>query len=590
LLASLLALAVLPQSLRAENSDKLFQAIDKNSIEQKTKETLPQQAAVDIVADEISYNQETSFYLAQGQAEAILTEKNATLFADKITYDNNTELLEAFGNVKIVQGANQTYGSYASFKIDSGKYQLDEPRIFIPGIKIKARVVDSTYYDKSDKANKKKNNDLVLKNGVISLDQPIAIYSYAADARTHYSKDIIRYNRTRSIDWNDLSDKSHFNYKAKEIFVDNTRKTNNLRIKGARIKVGEHFSIPCPVHITTSVGDGADTRFKGPVIGNRERIGGFALGPRFYHETKPGIFSFVPIIQLGNGPAFGGGGIASFNTPGDTTALMIGYGSLYNRVIGSAHQEIIGKKLQANVLVNQFQTDNVFGSSQVGQLYELASDFRLFFPFIDEKGMRVRFSGDWAKDNIELFSAQRREDLSFEREEGKPREEHSGFKTEVQTSFYTEPVARYGNELYNASLRGRGQGALRFYDTGDFMSIARFGPALEARVDNFSFEVDYLFAAIAGESPFLYDQFFDGNQSFVFDGDYKVNQWFSIGTSMTYNVDRSRVVRNEVRTEVGPQDFKVRLSYDTILNQVNLGFNMLFGDPVAFDQMRIRVE
>jgi hypothetical protein len=109
-------------------------------------------------------------------------------------------------------------------------------------------------------------------------------------------------------------------------------------------------------------------------------------------------------------------------------------------------------------------------------------------------------------------------------------------------------------------------------------------------VDNFSFEVDYLFAAIAGESPFLYDQFFDGNQSFVFDGDYKVNQWFSIGTSMTYNVDRSRVVRNEVRTEVGPQDFKVRLSYDTILNQVNLGFNMLFGDPVAFDQMRIRVE
>lgn len=577
-------------SALALTGDFLQSPIDKTLIQTQTEEKLPHNLLTEITADDVFYDQDLNYYKASGNAEAKLAGKDFTLYADLITYDGQKDLIEAQGNVKIVDASNEIYGSYVAFELNSRQYTVDLPQAYLDGLKFKSRNLKSTYYDKAQKENKNKHNDLIFKDGLIALDKPVNLYSYGANIPTNYSRDILRYHENRIVDWNNLSDKSNFTYSAKEIFFDKTRKTNNLKIKGAKIKVSDHFTISSPIYITTTIGEAAQTKFKGPIIGNRERIGGFALGPRFYHEIEQGVFSLIPIVQLGNGPAFGAGAVASFNTPNDTSSLMLGYGSLYNRMIASAHQDIIGKKFQANALINQFQTDNIFGSSQVGQLYEIASDFRWHFPFLDERGLRLRLSGNWAKDNIDLFSTKRLKDLSFERSQDPAREEHSGFKAEIQTSFYTEPFLRYGNELRNLSLRTRGQGTLRAYDTGDFLTVGRFGPALEARIENFAFEIDYLFAAISGQSPFLYDQFFDGNQSLVFDGDYKINRWFSLGTNSTYNIDRQKIVRNEVRTEFGAEDFKLRLSYDTILNQINLGFNILFGDPVKFSELKLRTQ
>lgn len=565
----------------------LYESIDKEKIQEQSAASLPSKAIVEVVADEILYNQDKTYYEAKGLAEAILPDKDIHLFADRITYDSASDLLEAFGDIKIIQKGSTVYGTYASFNTETNSYELDDPRLFITGLKLKARIVESTY--ENAQKNKEAKNELNFKDGVVALDDPIAIYAHGNNTNTRYSREIARYNRQRQIDWDDLSDKSTIRYTAKEVFVDNTRKTNNLRIKGARMWLNEHLSIPSPVQITTTIGEGANTRFKGPIIGTRERIGGFALGPRFFHEQDYGIFSLVPVVQMGNGPEFGVGAVATFNTPSDKTALMLGYGTLYERFIGYGHQQL-GKFVEANAYVNQFIQDNIFGTSQVGQLYELAADKRFDLPFVDERGVRVRASGGWAKDNSSLYSGDERDNLTAVREDDpRPNEEHEGFRTQLEASLYTQPIWRRGNELHNVTLRGRGQGAFRFYDTGDTLAVARFGPALEARLDNLSFEIDYLFAAITGESPFIFDQFIDGSQSVIIDGDYKVNKWFAIGTLLTYNLEKERFVRNEFRTEFGPQDFKLRLSYDVVRNQVYLGFNVLYGEPVRFDDLRVRI-
>ncbi len=134
-----------------------------------------------------------------------------------------------------------------------------------------------------------------------------------------------------------------------------------------------------------------------------------------------------------------------------------------------------------------------------------------------------------------------------------------------------------------------GDGSLRFYGTGDFLSVVRYGPALQARIENIAFELGYLFANIGGQSPFLFDQFIDGSQSVVFDGDYKINRWLSVGTFLNYNINKDKFSRNQVRTEFGPKDFKLRMSYDTILNQIGFGFNVLFGEPVKFDTLNVKL-
>ncbi len=587
-----------------EDNPLLYTPIDRPTIQEQTTKALPQEVYIDIVADEVHYNQDQNHYEAKGNAETYLPGKNAKLFADYISYDSESEMLEAVGNIKIIQapetlsviglsgnskvplGANVLYGNYISFDTTSNEYELDQPKLYVNGLKLKARKARSTY---TEEKNGKSDNIINFEDGVAAFDQPITVYAHGNNVNTRYSSDQQRFNARRVYDWDDISDKQTLHYSAKEIFYDNTRKTNNLRIKGARVWSSNHkISFPAPFDIVTTVGDASNTRFKGPVIGTRERIGGFAVGPRYFWDADKGVFSLVPVLQMGNGPAFGAGLIGTFNTPGDTTAIMAGYGTLYNRPIFNVHQDIFDKHLQANALVNQFKKDSIFGTSQVGQLYELASDYRLKFPFMDERGMRIRAAAGWAKDNNDLFSNQRREQLAAERPGDSLNNEHSGFRSEIETSFYTQPVLRKGNELYNISLRGRGQGAFRYYGTGDFMTIARFGPSLEARIDSLTFEISYLVASVTGESPFLFDQFIDGSQSIVFDGDYRVNQWFSFGTLFTYNLTRSEFVRNEVRTEFGSHDLKLRLSYDTILNQIGIGFNAIYGEPVKFDKLKVK--
>ena len=589
----------------AANPSKLYFPIAKEDVQNKTQTELASEAIIDIVADEVSYDQEKTFYEASGNAETYLSSRKAKLFADYISYDTQAKILEATGNVKMVQatdasileelryddelpaGTDTIYGNYISFNVGTSEYKLTEPRLYANGIKMLARELKSKYHTKQE--GKKSQNILNFNQGTVALDEPISVYSHATRVRTRYGFDQRRQAMRRQVDWNDVSDKKTVRYTAKEVYYDNTRKTNNLKIKGARLWIGEHLSIPSPVHITTTVGEAGNTKFKGPIIGTNERIGGFAMGPRFFYETKPGVFSIVPLVQIGNGPEVSFGAIGSFNTPGDTTSLMAGYGQLEERFILNAHQNIWHRYLQVDALVNQFKRNSVFGTSQVGQLYDLSSDFRLKLPFMDDRGMRIRSAAGWASDNNDLFSEERREQLAEERGAGGLGKEHSGYRIEFETDFYTKPIWRYGNEKYNFSVRGRSQAALRFYDTGDSLQVARFGPAFETRFDNLKFELAYLFAAIGGSSPFLFDQFVDGFQAVILDGDYEVNKWFSIGTLLTYSLDKERFTNNQIRTEFGAEDFKMRVSYDTIRNQIGLGFNVIFGDTIDFDKLRVKI-
>ncbi len=580
----LLLLGVCSSAVRS--ADSLQEPIEEVAVIESTQKEMPTEVSVEITADTVSYNDEHGFYEADGNAEAYLKEKDATLRADKITYDSVTNLLEATGDVSITQAESIIYGSYASFLTTTEKYIINDPRLFVEGMKLKARSAESIPRKKK-KSDQEQKSDILFEDGLIALDKPISLYAHGNIASTKYSQEQVQHNRHRDVDWDDLTDKSRFHYTAKEIFYDKTKKTNNLRITGARVWINDRLSIPSPVQVTTTVGEAADTKFKGPVIGTRERVGGFAAGPRYYYSIDSGTFSLVPLLQMGNGPSFGGGALATFNTPGDKTAIMAGYGSLYNRFIANVHQQF-WTNYEVNGLFNQFYRNSIFGASQVGQMYELASDHTIRLPFVDQRGLRLRGSVAFAKDNVELFSNQSRKIVAGEID-GNVNEDHSGFRSALEASVYSEPIWRLGHELANVSLSAKGQGAFRFYGTGDTLTVGRFGPALETRLRNLSFEIDYLTAIVSGESPFFFDQFIDGSQSILFDGDYKVNKWFSFGTLLTYNLSREQFVRNQVRTEFGPEDFKIRLSYDTIFNQIDMGFNAIFGDPVKYEKLKVRM-
>ncbi len=571
-----------------------------------------QEMMLQVIADEINYNNNTDFYEAKGNAEAYVPDKDATLYADLITYNGQTKLVEAFGNVKMIQDADAAvtnesnskskksatsskttiYGTYSSFHIDSSLLDISSPRVFLRGVKLKAREATGKLEDKEEGKEQKKN--IKFFDGTLATEEPITMYLKGFRIGTRYSQDSIREDRQAEHNWDELPEKATFKYSAKEIVYDDTKRVNNLRIKGARIWLNDHFSIPSPVHITTTVGDVAGSKFMGPVIGTQERIGGFALGPRFIYapENNLGVFGIAPILQIGDGADFGFGVIGSYSNISDTTRLMGGYGTLDDRWILNAHQKLPWN-FEVNVLKNQFLSNAMFGSTLVGEFAEVAHHFKIKAPFIDRRGIRFNNSIGIAKDNAELFSSKRLDDLRETRSEAglaKGNADLRDFRSEHSVNFYTNPLYRYGNEEYNVALSLRAQGALRFYGTGDHLAIARFGPALETRLSKLAFEVDYLFATVDGASPFLFDQFIDGEQSIVFDGDYQFSKWLSIGTFLTYNLDTEHFVRNQVRAMIGAEDFKLIISYDTILNQLGLGFNMIMADPLKFDTLTVKTQ
>lgn len=556
------------------------------ALSNSTREKAFKDLIVEIEADQIHYSDDLKLYEALGNAEVYLPGKDATLYAEKITFNSETQLIEGFGDLRLVNEENVLWGTYASFSTSDYKYSVLDPKFFVQGLRLKARKADSQYIENAKEKNEK--NTIRFEEGILALDQPIKIFSPGNIQDTRYMQDRVMANKKAELNWLDLPEESTFKYSAKEIIYDDTKKLNNLQIKGARVWLNKRFSIPSPIHITTTVGEYADTKFRGMVIGNSERLGGFSLGPRFFKAYDYGVWGLAPVIQFGN-DGVGGGGILSFHRPGDTTAIMGGYGSLDNRFIVNAHQELpYGFNL--NFLVNQNKQGGAFGMSQVGALGEVLHKARIKAPFIDKRGIRLNTSIGWAQDNKDLFSLERLLTLSEARgDKGEIDSNKSGFRAESATDFYTKPFLRFGNELYNMSLSGRGLGSMRFYGTGDIYALGRVGPSIEARFDRLSFEIAYLISGEIGESPFLFDQYVDGKQAIVFDGDFMINKWFSFGTYLSYNIDDDRFTRNQVRTEFGPQDFKLRLSYDPIRNQMDLGFNVNYGEPVKFETMKVNI-
>ena len=172
---------------------------------------------------------------------------------------------------------------------------------------------------------------VTFEDGVLALDTPQAIFLSDGGTSTKYRRDVIQNIRNTKPSWDDLPDEPRFKYSAKEIFYDSTKQIQNLKIKGARVWLTDKISVPSPIHYTTTVGKASGSNFIGPIFGNANRIGGFAIGPRFYHTRENDMFTFAPIVQLGGGTEFGGGAFLTYNKYDDSTRVLSGYGTLENR-------------------------------------------------------------------------------------------------------------------------------------------------------------------------------------------------------------------------------------------------------------------
>ncbi|NBV99807.1 MAG: hypothetical protein EBR67_09945, partial [Proteobacteria bacterium] len=111
---------------------------------------------VEIIADELRYNETQDFYEAVGEAIATFPEKNIIVTANQMNFDGLKKLLIAEGNVKVTQNDTTAFGEYVVFHTDTKTYSMEEPKIFSPRIRLKARSSTSEFEEREKPDEKDK--------------------------------------------------------------------------------------------------------------------------------------------------------------------------------------------------------------------------------------------------------------------------------------------------------------------------------------------------------------------------------------------------------------------------------------------------
>ncbi|HEY9791625.1 MAG TPA: hypothetical protein V6D22_14575 [Candidatus Obscuribacterales bacterium] len=531
---------------------------------------------VQIVADDTEYDQEKNTFLGTGNAVALIAGQDSKLQADTILYDQNNGTIDARGNVKILRSGQLTTGSSFKFHINSDEYLITDPDTELQGTTVIARTA------------KGNGRNLVFKNGDFSLPQPIHIMNnafYGPLSSSEHAMDVMAHPNGY------VPQKQSYKFTARKMIYERYKDEGNLTVFGGNLKF-DNFTVPIG-RFTANVGT-ENTRVVFPilpVIGNNMMVGGTNIGPQFnYAVGKTGAFSWAPLLQYGgvtsggasNNGKLGAGFKIGYST--DKFSAHLGYGSVSNILVGDLKYRFT-KNTQFQSGINRFLNEGMFGMRRARLLAEVVDNHGLAkIPYVSY--LNFRTSGGWAEDNPSLVNLQGSQYSQLFKPTNKGKV--SAYRLQEQVTLVSHPIFSVGNSAYGADLLFAAGAAARLYSTGDHMLLAQAGPMINTRAGRFRGRFGYTQTGVRGQSPFVFDQFIQGQQSVYFQGDIKVTKWLSLGTNLGYNMNSKLMYSRAITAAVGPDDFKVLFMRDTISGYQRFGFDVLYGSPIGFNKLLVK--
>lgn len=549
--------------------------IDESALTINEDTTL--KGTIQIVADDTEYDQEKNTFLGTGNAVAVIAGQNSKLEADMILYDQNTDMIDARGNVRIFRNGQLTTGSAFKFKVTSDEYMLTDPDTELQGTQVTARNAFGT------------KQGLAFKEGQLTMAQPFYFGKNQFNGPIGYIQEM---QEKRAHPDAFLPEKQSFKFTARKMVYERHKERGNLTIFGGRMMFGK-LGVPMP-KFTATVGKQNEVTFPvTPYIGNNMLTGGTNIGPNFHTAVgKFGQLNWAPLLQLGGrrldgratttGSGIGMGGQVGFT--GKRLQAHLAYGTNTNLLVGDLRYRIY-KNFRLQSGINRFMDDGMFGYRRARLIAEVVDDHSIRgIPFLT--GINFRTSFGWAQDNPQLINlTPEYADLFNKKATTKF---NSAYRLQEHISAATHPIFKIGTDKYGLSSNLSGGLAMRAYSTGDAMMMAQVGPNLEVALDRLKGRVGYTQSAIRGKSPFVFDQFIQGQRSCYVAGDVKINKYLTLGGSMGYNLVDKLAYSKTITAAIGPQDFKVLLSRDFLRGINRFGFDVLYGQPIPFNRLVLK--
>lgn len=534
----------------------------------------PNDALLD--ADNIDYNDETMDIIATGSPVLVFPPQETTIKADKIVYNKAANTLKAYGNVRVIKGANVINGDYMQIN-------MNEENAFIDNMKTK----ESFLTVKSRKSEIQDDKIILYDGKMVSEDSYILNLQTKMIGGNQFNRMIIDEDDKSSITtaFGDIGDTA-IHIKAKDIIVNAKKEHDTFTMKQADVYYGDYklFKLPSFTAHTDKGHNFFEANY--PEFGSRSRIGMFA-GPGFVFDIPNGaIVKAIPFLNYKD--KIGVGGALKYRSATNYTDFM--YGSA-NDIFVLKGKQYLDDKLYMQYGANSYMDEWFFGRRMPKYSVELVYDDRTKIPNTLREGYGLNFRHRASIGYMQNNDINRYGEKLPSSSMGTTRFK---YMAEARQSLYN-----YGNrdELKFINLSLVAQGSAAVYGNGDTQFLGRIGPAVHSQYKYWMQDIGFFAAAYQDGTPIArFDAYRYGHANVTIREALRVHKYLTVAWSGTLTLtgdspNEKMFQENSFILAFGPDDFKVNVGYDWVRKQTYFSFVVAMdtkGSTVEYERMEIK--
>ncbi len=593
---------------------------------------------ININSDELSYDPQTAIYTVEGNVYIIIPEKETELLADKVTFDTKLSTMVATGNVFIINDGQVLGSQMAHMKLKDNLSFYAEPRTITDDVRVRGKIGL-----RSDQYTIMRNGRIIITTEAMNKIAnsysgrrlrlgPGAHFAYftASNGKAILSGRLQQALIEGAGTFYDLADNNLEGsgqaadlqvadkpVSPKDIAIADYEGLNSdfkVKIKNINVyrkkdgfdKIYLHHpyfrykKVPLFYMPLMDFGYQENQRFLtylGPDIGFSADYGGFYAGPGWDFPALKGWLKLSPIVTYGSSVRttdsnqaeridnqLGFGFLGHYRAPGNQTEF--GYSTTVRQPILMMQQRLFGRNgTRLRLGMNHLQTNGFFGPERPKDTAEVI-DYRNF-NLGDRWSLGTYLSSGVMTDNFFPTRSTR----FFVSPKGSGPVTAGRFQVQGRL-LNSQPLLYLGNF---GSIGALAQARLSAYTTGDVYGILQAGPYLNLLTGPVFSQISYRYGVEAGESPFVFDTFFQGRNNIQTINTIDLGKFVNIGAVHGFNLDEdnarnSLLIDQRLFMTVGSKALRLTVGVDLIQKRSFFGITINpQGGQIATDYSNLNI-
>lgn len=564
--------STISESIRSELAAQDKQSKDTLSFETGISQQVSENEMV-LDAETVNYDDETEDFIATGRPVLNIIPQRAKIVADKMIYNQESNIIKAIGNVLMTKDGMPTKGDYAEVDMNEEIMYMDNA-----SSTTNVMIVDA-------EKTIQQNDKLILLNGKFHSDKS-QIYSLSSRMVGPRFSNMIVNEDDLGLFFGDPKG-NHITLDIDRIYVDAGKNHDKFTAKNIKIyRKGKHwFTWPS----ITAYTDKDRTYFEAnyPEFGTKTKLGMF-VGPGFTFGGPVGsIIKVIPFLNYQQGK-FGFGGAVKYRNKFNYTDF--GYGTSADVFFLRGIQRL-DDNLFLHYSANTYSDEWFIGHRMAKYMAELYYDKDHYIPnFLGlNRGLTFRHRAS--------FGLMEDNDRNFYGEKFS-----SGGTTTVRSRYMAQIVQNLYSyqkpeESFYFNFSWMLQGSAALYGTGDTQFIARTGPFVHVQYKRWMQDLAFYQSGYDDNTPMpRYDAYRYGHSSIYLTEIFRINKYLSVGWSGMVNLSNDApngklFQENRFVVAIGPDDLRVRLGYDFVRQTTYFGFDVAFdtkGTTINYGRTEIK--